>query len=475
MKEVHKNKKGYFVFFGPANVGKSTMIGYILTKDWTQDKLLQQEKKLKEKIGNDYQQNRFYSYFVDDAQDEYKKNLENQMGKTFGTSKYTHIRDIDKFVLIDTPGGNDYEVQRYKGLSLANTGIFAIEIKQLLDMQDTLIEGDSQRIKLIREFFSSWYVWQKLHGANNTIILLTKYDLSAGKENYETAISVLFEIIGDAINETTIIPTSIGFKLEERKDTNIFTKLDEDWYNGKTLIQTIDEKSKKNNTYINSDADNLLMFYNKDFGNMQSAGYTIKWKVASGTISTKDKIKIAPVLLKNGNYTSVVATIKSMLNENKESIEFGETGDIISTALSSIIDDNSTISKKEISICKTAIITNKDRKIIIGNKITVSINIDNCTGKEFSVINQIFKDEQIRFLWYGRLLHPRICSIDYTQEKIILVLKLDQNTERTGRYIALPKDMLPKKTLLQIIKQQEGSQIDFPFNYNCEVTDISEI
>ena len=468
MKEVPEKQKGYFVFFGPANVGKSTMIGYILTKDWTQDKLLQQENKLKEKIGSDYQDNRFYSYFVDDAQDEYKKNVGNQIVRTFGTSKYTHIRDIDKFVLIDTPGGNDYEVQRFKGLSLANIGIFAIEIKQLLDIQDALIEEDVQRIKLVREFFSSWYVWQKLHGADNTIILLTKYDLSKGKENYEIAKSVLSEIIGDAMNVTTVIPTHIGLKFDDRKDTNVFTKLNEDWYDGKTLIQAIEEK---NNNITNSDEKNLLMFYNRDFGNVQSVGHTIKWKVASGTISTKDKIKIAPILLKNNDYTSVLATIKSMQNENKEAIEFSETGDIVSTALSNIICDNSTIQKKEITICKTAIITNKDKEIKIGNKITVSVNVDSCTGKEFSVINQISINEQIRFLWYGRLLYPHIYDISNTQDnKIILTLVFDENTEREGRYIALPEEMLPKKTLLQIIKKQS----EIPCNYNCEVMDISE-
>ncbi|GHT41203.1 hypothetical protein AGMMS49965_10640 [Bacteroidia bacterium] len=486
MTDTNKKQKGYFVFFGPANVGKSTIIGYILTqKDWTQDKLLQQENKFKEKIGNDYQQNRFYSYFVDEAQDEYKKNAEKKRRKkekkkrkkngeekvkTFGTSKYTHIKDMnDEFVLIDTPGGNDYEIQRYKGLSLANMGIFAIEIKQLLDMQNTIPEENMQRIKLIREFFSSWYVWQKLHGADNTIILLTKYDLSEGKENYETAKNVLCEIIGDAINSTTIIPTSIGLKLDERKDTNIFTKLDENWYNGKTLMQTIEEKNGEicttNATY------NLLMFYNQDFGNVQRVGYTIKWKVASGIISTKDKIKIAPVLLKDGNYTSVLATIKSMQNENKKALEYGETGNIVSTALSSIIDDNSTIPKKEISICKTAIITDKDRQIKIGNKITVSIKMDNCSDKELNVISKININEQIHFLWYGRILYPSINDIDRTQNnKIILVLKLDDNTNRESRQIALPEDMLPKKTILQIIKYQS----DLPRNYNCEVTNIEE-
>jgi translation elongation factor EF-1alpha len=468
MNEENKNKKGYFVFFGPPNVGKSTMVGYILTQGWTYDKLLKEEQKFKEQFGSKYRQDRYYTYFVDKNKDEYTKQPNQKEG---GTSKEVHIHNFDKFVLIDTPGDNRYKKQRYKGLSLANTGIFAIEIKQLLDIQEAALNGKSKEsIKNIRDFFSSWYVWQKLHGAANTIILLTKYDLHSGKEDYEDAIDVLSKIIGDdAINAATVIPTSIGLKLEDRKDTNVFTKLEEEWYNGKTLIQAIEEK---NSICSSDDRNDLLMFYNRDFGNVKSVGYTIKWKVASGTISTKDKIKIAPVLLKN-NYDSVFANIKSMQNESKETIEFGEAGDIISTALSSIVYHKTIIQKKEISICKTAIITNENRKIKSGNKITVSVNIDNCTSREFSIINQIYTDEQIRFLWYGRILYPHVYERDTTQEnKIIFILELDESTEIEGRYIALPEDMFPKKTLLQLTKWQNDLGVEVTCNYNCEVTHI---
>lgn len=467
MSEENKNRKNYFVFFGPPNVGKSTLVGYILTQGWDYGKLLQEEQKFKEQFEGKYRQDRYYTYFVDKNRDEYTK----QLNQTGGTSKEVHIHNFENFVLIDTPGDKRYKRQRYKGLSLANTGIFAIEIKQLLDIQKTVLKGESKdSIKNIREFFSSWYVWQKLHGAANTIILLTKYDLCSGKEDYDSARDVLYEIIGDnAINAATIIPTSIGLKLEDRKDTNVFTKLEEDWYNGKTLIQVIKEKKS---ICSSNDRNHLLMFYNRDFGNVKSVGYTIKWKVASGTISTKDKIKIAPVLFRN-NYDSVFANIKSMQNESKETIEFGEAGDIISTTLSSIVYHKTTIQKKDISICKTAIITNENRKIKSGNKITVSVNLDNCSGREFSIINQVYANELICLLWFGRLLNPRVHERDSSQEnKIIYILELDENTEIEGRYIALPEDMFPKKTLLQLTKWQDDLETEVTCNYNCEVTHI---
>ena len=99
MKEVNNNQKGYFVFFGPANVGKSTMMGYIMTKDWSYDELLQQEQKFKEQFEGNYQQENYYSYFVDKNKDEYTKNkLLNQSSKKNkrqpGTSKEVHIQDF---------------------------------------------------------------------------------------------------------------------------------------------------------------------------------------------------------------------------------------------------------------------------------------------------------------------------------------------------------------------------------------------
>lgn len=472
MKEENRKQKGYFVFFGPANVGKSTLVGYIQTKNWTLDALLKKEQKFKEQLGNKYRPDRYYTYFVDKNKDEYTKDPNQTDRNPGGTSKELHIRDMERFVLIDTPGDKRYKKQRHKGLSLANTGIFAVEIKQLLDLKEVVFQNrDKDDSESVRDFFSSWYVWQKLHGASNTIILLTKYDLHNGREDYETAKNVLAEIIGDeAINAATVIPTSVGLKIHERKDVNIFTKLDEGWYHGKTLLEAMEEKN--NSICAGDERNDLLMFYNRDY-NVRSVGYTIKWKIASGTISTKDEIKIAPVLLKKDNYTSVLAKIKSMQNAREELVELGEAGDIIGTALSNIVYENSTLPKKDVSICKTAIIVNKDREIKVGNKVIVSVNLDNCTSRERSIIEDVKNNMQVYLLWYGRLLYPRISAKGDTQEnRKKLVLEFDKYTEYEGRYIALPKDMLPKRTLLQITKRQGDCQTEIACNYNCEVMDI---
>ncbi|HAB50692.1 MAG TPA: hypothetical protein DCE80_00705, partial [Ignavibacteriales bacterium] len=129
MKNNNTTKVSY-VFFGPANVGKSTIIGYMKTFHFNKASFAIEIEKIKKKLGNNYISDRLYSYFVDEAKDEYKKNIEKKHGITKGTSKYTHISKMGDFYLIDTPGGDGYESQRFKGISIANIGIFAIEIKQ---------------------------------------------------------------------------------------------------------------------------------------------------------------------------------------------------------------------------------------------------------------------------------------------------------------------------------------------------------
>jgi translation elongation factor EF-1alpha len=228
--ENNNTTKVSYVFFGPANVGKSTIIGFIKSFHLDETSFSKEIDRIKKKLGANYINDRLYSYFVDKAKDEYKKNIETKgiKGKkqeTQGTSKITHISNIGNFYLIDTPGGDGYESQRFKGISIANIGIFAIEIKQLLNLREDNSENSLKTyIKIVQKFFASWYVWQKLFGNNNSIILLTKYDSYPSEEYFEEAKKMLISIIGDN-NDIPIIPTSINVKTETRQDINIYTRL----------------------------------------------------------------------------------------------------------------------------------------------------------------------------------------------------------------------------------------------------------
>jgi translation elongation factor EF-1alpha len=462
MKKTNNAQRGHFVFFGPVNAGKSSMIGYIKTHDLSDEDFSKEVDKIKARIGRYYQQRRLLSYFVDTAKDEYEKSLDVVHGETYGTSKYVHIKDAGGYVLVDTPGGSRYVTERYKGLSLANIGVFTIEIKQLLKLNNYVKNENNTYIEEMKEFFGSWFVWQKLHGTNNTIILLTKFDLCNGRDDYETAKKTLLSIIG-ADKDLTIIPTSIGN--DNQNDTNVFTPLISDWYKGKTLIQVIEEKNK---FALGHETDNnLLMFYNKEYDRpILGAGKIIKWKVNCGSIKIGDKITIAPVLI-DKKYTKVMASIKSMQNEKKETISCASAGEIVNTALSNIIYESKSISKERIDISNISMITTSINKIKMGDIIIGTINIDNCTEAEKVVLNAMEIKNKINLLWFGKMLVPFIISCEKEQEenKITLTIKLE------NKQVALPNDFLPQKTLIQSTSTHKS---ELPINFEYIVTDIIE-
>ncbi len=465
MKNTEDTQKGHFVFFGPVNAGKSSMIGYIKTHDLTDVEFANKVEKIKSRIGKYYQQRRLFSYFVDTAKDEYEKSSEAEHGDPDGTSKYVHIKDAGGYVLVDTPGGSRYVTQRYKGLSLANIGVFTIEIKQLLDLNTYKIdEKNGKYITKMKEFFCSWFIWQKLHGTKNTIILLTKYDQCNGQEDYETAKEALLNIIGED-PEHTIIPTSLDTN-NRANDINVFTPLVCDWYNGKTIIQAIEEKKQ----YVHCNDINegeLLMFYNREYDRpILGAGKIIKWKVKSGSINTGNKITIAPVLI-NNSYSKVIASIKSMQDENKEAISCAFAGEIVNIALSNIVYEHKTISKDKIDISNTAIITANTSEIKMGNIIIGAIDLNNCNESEKVILFNSKVNQQINLLWFGKMLVAIVISYERepVENKIILTLKIE------NKQVALPEDFMPQKTLLQF---KSIDELVLPTNFDYIVEDIVE-
>lgn len=452
--------KGHFVFFGPANVGKSTMIGYIVAHDWNEEYFNLKINRIKEKVGETFQKRRLYSYLVDDHKDEYRKN--DGIGISFGTSKYTHIKDLGGFVLIDTPGGNEYKSERYKGISIANIGIFAIEIQQLLELHNAIMNEHVEKyLKTIREFFSSWFLWKKMHGVSNTIILLTKYDLVQSEESYHIALDVLSDIIGEGdIKNVAVIPTSID--IDNRTDSNVYTKLSSEWYKGKTLVQLIKEKNIELKTKPIHYNDKLLMFYNREYPNVQGVGRVIKWKINNGTLNINDKITIAPVII-NGTPLKLIASIKSMRNEKKEDVSYANAGELINVVLSNLAYEGKIVAKDDIQITNTSIITSSTNDICMGNIVLGTIEISGCTNDERLVIESVNLNEQVNILWFGKMLSTSIISYEKGANSYILKLKLENEN------IAMPQDALPKKILLQI---KLKSNQDFPKNFEFNVFKI---
>lgn len=455
---MNTGKFGAYVFFGPANVGKSTIIGYLQTRHLSEEQFAVEVNKLKTKLGDKFKPNSLFSYFVDDHYDEYTKSTErnellSENTNSHGTSKYVHIRKYGDFFLIDTPGGVDYVKERYRGLALADVGIFAIEIKQLLNK-------DSYHFADWNNFFISWYIWKRLHGINNTLVLLTKQDLNPRKEEYEKAKEKLLEIINEDANSVNIVPTSIDVK--GRSDINV-TKNNSEWYQGKCLVDLL--KAKMRNNEINT-SDSLFMFYSKKIF-VEGLGDTYMWKNNQGVLSLQDRVAISPVKI-GDKWGTVTASIKSMTDESNTNIEKVYPGKIANIVFAKYLDENgNSLSKKEIEIWKTAIITYyKNSNIISGNNIDITLeSTSNMLPAEKDFLQQISDRREVSFLWFGNVIRALISQKEnsYVEHKMSLRLPND--------YISCLTDDLPKTIIMQI-STKNNSGILILHSYRCKLSRI---
>lgn len=422
-------KNGSFVFFGPVNVGKSTMIGYLYGSSLNKDRYEKEVAKIKYVTGENFRSDRFYSYFVDTAKDEYTKQTENE--NTFGTSKKMHLARYGDFDLIDTPGGADYARQQYKGLSMASIGVFAIEIGQLIEDQgaNTAIRS----FKKFNDFFSTWFIWKKMHGIRNTIIMLTKYDIYQGKEYFDKAVSYLKNIIGEDIDQTIIVPT--GIETEKNDDINVLKKMDAPWYKGMCLLDAFKEKCR---SIENSDDElNSLLMIHNEYKTTYSTTTKSRWKILKGKLCVNDKIKIAPIKLKDK---------KESLGVTVREIEYGESrkkeayaGEIVNVGLG-ICDgwDGATP--------QIAIATSENDEIYLGNIINITVNNSNfITNKEWLRLTRLREKQQMSLIWFSDIVQVEIVKISVQEQQIgfeLLLLSEDA--------VAFPAKMLPQTVIVKL-------------------------
>lgn len=425
------------------------MIGYLYCQSLNPQQFEKELNRIKTTLGSHYRRDRLYSYFVDKAKDEREKQgQDNEDAK--GTSKYFHLKaalaNNEEILFIDTPGAPEYLQQRMQGISMASIGVFALEIKQLLSDSD-----DPDSYRYFNKFFSTWYLWKKMSGLRNSIIILTKYDKCVGKNDFEEARSCLEMLLSaDEINETVIIPTSVTVEMGEEhevgKDMNVTTKLKEDWYKGPCLMDVLIEKckivDKENNDMP------LLMFHIKDHKKYEQSRLS-QWKILQGMISPKDKVKIAPVELMDKSvkledkYTSIEAVIESISGYNSD----GKDGEYDEIAYSGSVSDIkiNLLGEKKYSILPTSIAVKLDDELLIGNHLTVEIQKKDCSEEEWLELIGSYPNKPLSMLWFSRVIHVRVAkNIESIQPNLFRLLLL---IEGNGK-IALPNRKLQQQMVM---------------------------
>jgi len=224
------------VLFGPADHGKSTVIGYMYANSLQMD-MDSVERNLRDKLGNRFNAGYLYSSL-----------LNTEHNSRFNT-RLNGLRRILDFTFIDTPGHEQYLSEREQGISMGEIGIFCLAINEVLN--DKFEEA-------MDEFTDLWF---EHYATRRLICLLTKFDLLAySQDDYEKACERVISCCRRVMVERSdnvfgvdidfdvpepgfaaIIPVAVLF--DKRDGVNIISHSEKTpWYRGPLLVEAIRER-----------------------------------------------------------------------------------------------------------------------------------------------------------------------------------------------------------------------------------------
>ena len=473
------------VFFGEADYGKSTLIGFLYAHAYNVD-LDRAEAKIRARIGNNYQQDYLYSSLINpdiwsshtnrtveiksmfdagtydegiqvikETDDEIviqsttvigdkvkiiTQRHQNRVFKRFNSTTH-HIKNIEipyqgktiRLSLIDTPGHVGFLNERELGISMSDIGVFCISINEILrdDFEEMLFAFED--------------LWSQYNYNKKIIYALTKFDLCAYSQeeyllacdrirkyckrvrtNYEDVAfgtSISFSV--DEDDAAAIIPVSVDF--ESRTGVNIIDLSDKcPWYKGPTLLQAIiDLMDELRTAYENHFASNLCFSIDKAISKPQNqVGQVWRIHIKNGSLSVGDRITLTSVRL-SGRPKSVLfdinAEIKTIRRE-VDMIEGEKSSDIANKGDIVTIDiKNCTLGKKR--IVKKDIQTTVFSVGYSEDEEYVKVDrFDLCVRKDSKFYEHIKADQNIVLLWNGRRVSAKV--LDVIPDRGIISIRL---------------------------------------------------
>ena len=303
---------------GSVDDGKSTLIGHLLYDSkllyTDQEKMLEIESKIKTNSTIDY------SLLLDGLDEEREQGITIDVSyRYFNTTKRS-------FIVLDTPGHEEYTRNMAVGASQADLAIL------LVDVTKGILIQTKRHIKICM-----------MMGIKDYIVVVNKMDLANYEQNkYESLKKELNEIFKRySVNSTKIIPVSatIGDNITS-KSSNM------KWYTEDSLLEYL-EKVKIDK--YNNDAF-ILPIQRVSRPNQFFRGF--QGNVAAGYIKENDSIICLPSREKT--------RIKELLNLDKkvDKIKFGES---VTVTL-----------EKEIDVSRGCVLTN-DNNISVSNNINLTM------------------------------------------------------------------------------------------------------
>lgn len=302
---------------GNVDDGKSTLIGHMLYSSkliyTDQEKTLELESKIKNHDGIDY------SLLLDGLDEE------REQGITIDVAYKYFNTDKKNYIVLDSPGHEEYTRNMAVGASQADLAII------LIDSTKGIVEQTKRHINICL-----------LMGIKHFIVTINKMDLTNySKEVYDKIVKQINDIFKNRFKSLYFIPVSAT------KGDNVSSKSKNmDWYHGKNLIDYLDQIE------INDNKNDKFSMYvqrvcrpNQNFRGFQG-------NIASGSLKINDEIKCLP--------SNQFANVKQLFNLDKE------VSEVISGQAVTVLLD------KEIDISRGCLLTN-DENITSVNSVNVTL------------------------------------------------------------------------------------------------------
>lgn len=420
------------VFFGAANGGKSTLIGYLVSSlvKGSGSNLGRINSRLKEQYPGFYKSDQYYAYLTDKLPEEIRRNSEAQ---ELGTTKRDHVTPPIKLLeqssmghfsinipLVDTPGAPQARKARFKGFFCGEIGIFVFEIKQnafwlsyqnesaYLNHSATSIEELSQGLIPLR-------TWLELPSNPSTIVVLSKCDNShlPAHEIISKWVRYAQDFCGDLINNVPVLTTSINVACGT--DQNVINPGERNKFGDSpdplwSIIKL--QATKIASQYIYSVKSEPSLFTILKECLVEGIGRVYEGKIVSGCFAKGDTINLLPATgISNDEQfeNGISATIRSIKEVEGQSVNQASRGDIVGMRLSKF-------SVSKFRVRRSSIITKDTTENIKGDCLKLRL-IKGPYQQDLKI--QVLNSPGI--VWFGRIIPTQVIAIDDKDECSIIV------------------------------------------------------
>eukprot|EP00929_Paragymnodinium_shiwhaense_P102844 TRINITY_DN6606_c0_g1_i1.p1 TRINITY_DN6606_c0_g1~~TRINITY_DN6606_c0_g1_i1.p1 ORF type:complete len:660 (-),score=280.20 TRINITY_DN6606_c0_g1_i1:265-2244(-) len=295
------------VFIGHVDAGKSTTCGSILyLSDCIDERTIEKYKK---EAADKNRESWFLAYIMDTSDEEKAK------GKTVEVGRAHFETTNRRFTILDAPGHKSYVPNMIAGASQADIGVLIISARK------GEFETGFERGGQTREHATL----AKTLGVEKLLIAVNKMDdpsVEWAKTRYDeivTKLSPFMKSCGFKDDQVIFLPMSglVGDNIKEKKNTP-------SWYDGKTLLDTLDTIDAPERKADKALRIPMLDGY-KDMGSVIAIG-----KVEQGVCKPGTKCIIMPI-----NHKCTIERVQI----NEEDMQYANCGENVTLAMKGVSEE----------------------------------------------------------------------------------------------------------------------------------------